>query len=140
MVKYYKIQLFLALFLFTAELCSQNVGINETGSNPDGSAMLDVTSTNKGILIPRLTRAQKFLINTPANGLLIYQTDDTVGFWYYETNKWVPLMRSMTFGKGLTGGYIQGKGSVDLTKPGVSAGLYGNDNEYPVLTVNERPT
>ncbi len=137
MVKYYKIQFFVALFLFSSGLYSQNVGINETGSNPDGSAMLDVTSTNKGILVPRLTRAQKFLINTPANGLLIYQTDDTVGFWYYESNKWVPLMRSMTFGKGLTGGYVQGKGAVDMVKPGVATGTYGNDQEYPLLTVNE---
>ncbi len=133
----YKIHVFLiAIFSFVGSY-AQNVGINETGSNPDGSAMLDITSTNKGILIPRLSRAQKNLINTPANGLLIYQTDDTVGFWYYETNKWVPLMRSMTFGKGLTGGYIQGKGSVDINKSGAVAGSYGNDKEYPVLSVND---
>jgi hypothetical protein len=137
MVKNYKLQIFVTLLLISSQLKSQNVGINETGSNPDGSAMLDVTSTNKGILIPRLTRAQKFLINTPANGLLIYQTDDTMGFWYYETNKWVPLMRSMNFGKGLTGGFIQGKGTVDVSKPGVTAGTFGNNNEYPVLSIND---
>ena len=83
-------------------LSAQNVGINETGANPDVSAMLDINTNTKGILIPRLTRAQKSLIASPANGLLIYQTDDTMGFWYFEQTKWVPVMRSITAGKGLT--------------------------------------
>lgn len=121
----------------TAASFAQNVGINETGALPAGSAMLDVSATNKGLLIPRLSRAQKFLIPTPANGLLVYQTDDTVGFWYYEQNKWVPLMRSINFGPGLSGGFIQGKGSVDLKKSGVIAGTYGNSFEFPVVSVND---
>jgi len=120
---------------FTAD--AQNVGINETGALPAGSAMLDVSATNKGLLIPRLSRAQKFLIPTPANGLLIYQTDDTVGFWYYEQSKWVPLMRSLTFGPGLTGGFIQGKGTADLKKTGVIAGTYGKANEFPIVSIND---
>jgi len=74
----------LAILALASEASAQNVGINETGANPNASAMLDVAANNKGILIPRLNRAQKFLINNPADGLLIYQTDDTVGFWYYE--------------------------------------------------------
>jgi len=104
-----KIALPLFLLLFSSPLMSQNVGINETGANPDASAMLDINTSNKGLLIPRLSRAQKSLIASPANGLLVYQTDDTMGFWYYEQNKWVPVMRSITAGKGLTGGFIQGK-------------------------------
>ena len=115
---------------------AQNVGINETGANPDASAMLDIATSNKGLLIPRLSKAQKSLIATPANGLLIYQTDDTVGFWYYENTKWVPVMRSITFGKGLTGGFIQGKGSVDLKPTGVIPRKYGAMDSIPVVTVN----
>jgi len=118
-------------------LKAQNVGINETGANPSGSAMLDVSSSNKGMLIPRLSRAQKFLIPTPANGLMIYQTDDTIGFWYYEQSKWVPVMRSLTFGPGLTGGYVQGKGSVDIKKSGITAATYGSVNEFPIVTIND---
>jgi hypothetical protein len=128
------------IFTLTSSLFSQNVGINETGTTPDASAMLDVSATSKGILIPRMTRAQKFLIPSPSNGLLIYQTDDTLGFWYYEKNNWVPLMRSITFGKGLTGGtggFIQGKGAVDIKKTGIAPGVYGNNNEYPIVTVND---
>jgi len=115
---------------------AQNVGINETGANPDPSAMLDIATSNKGLLIPRLSKAQKSLIASPANGLLVYQTDDTVGLWYYENTKWMPVMRSITFGKGFTGGYIQGKGSVDLKPTGVTARKYGAMDSIPVVTVN----
>ena len=126
--------LFIGFFSITAH--AQNVGINETGANPDASAMLDINTSNKGLLIPRLSKAQKSLIASPANGLLVYQTDDTVGFWYYEQNKWVPVMRSITAGKGLTGGFIQGKGTIDLKPTGVVAKKYGAMDSIPVVTIN----
>ncbi len=44
--------------------------------------MLDVHSTTKGFLAPRMTAAQKGLITSPATGLLIYQTDASAGFYY----------------------------------------------------------
>jgi hypothetical protein len=134
-----KLRLLFILILVSiiTHVSAQNVGINETGANPSGSAMLDVSATNKGMLIPRLSRAQKFLIPTPANGLMIYQTDDTAGFWYYEQNKWVPVMRSLTFGAGLTGGFVQGKGNIDIKKSGVIMGTYGNVNEFPIVTIND---
>ena len=93
--------------------------------------MLDVSATNKGLLVPRMTKTQKFLIPNPANGLLVYQTDDTAGFWYYEKSQWVPLMRSITFGNGLTGGFVQGKGSVDIKKTGIVPGTFGDKDNYP---------
>jgi hypothetical protein len=126
-----------ALAISVAQINAQNVGINQTGSDPDNSAMLDVSATNKGFLVPRMTKTQKFLIPNPANGLLVYQTDDTSGFWYYEQNQWVPLMRSITFGNGLTGGLVQGKGAVDIKKTGVANSTYGDKDHYPILTVNE---
>lgn len=70
---------------------SQNVGINGTGALPDNSAMLDVASTTGGVLIPRMTDAQRTAIVTPATGLLIYQTDVLAGFWYYNGTMWVYL-------------------------------------------------
>lgn len=132
-----KVFVYITLLLTVSVLKSQNVGINQTGSDPDNSAMLDVSATNKGLLVPRMTKTQKFLIPNPANGLLIYQTDDTAGFWYYEQKQWVPLLRSINFGKGLTGGLIQGKGNVDVNKTGVIAGSYGDGNNYPVIGINE---
>ena len=60
-----------------------------TGTPPDNSSMLDVSSIAKGILIPRMTEAQKNAIVSPATGLLIYQTDNSIGFWYFNGTIWV---------------------------------------------------
>jgi hypothetical protein len=54
-------------------------GIGTT--TPDASAKLDISSTTKGLLAPRMTAAQKTAILLPANGLLIYQTDGVTGFY-----------------------------------------------------------
>ncbi|MDA3819019.1 MAG: hypothetical protein PF590_00885, partial [Candidatus Delongbacteria bacterium] len=61
---------------------SQGVAINTDGSNADASAMLDVKSTSAGMLIPRMTMAQRDAIGSPATGLLIFQTDNTPGYYY----------------------------------------------------------
>src|ERR1041385_977993 len=53
---------------------AQNVGINPTGSAPNNSAGLDVDFTNKGILIPRMTTAQRNAIASPATSLMIFNT------------------------------------------------------------------
>jgi len=83
-----KTLLFASLFASTVSF-AQNVGINGTGALPDGSAMLDVSSTTKGFLTPRMTLAERNAIATPATGLLIYQTDNTPGFYYYNSIAWV---------------------------------------------------
>lgn len=67
------------------------VGINTDSSNPDGSAMLDLKSANKGMLVPRVTKTQRNAIGSPATGLVIYQTDNTPGFYYYSGTTWVSL-------------------------------------------------
>ena len=63
---------------------AQSVAINNDASNADASAVLDVKSTTKGMLIPRMMMAQRDAIAAPANGLLIYQTDNTTGFYFYK--------------------------------------------------------
>lgn len=68
-------------FLLISIYCfPQGAAINTTGATAHPSAMLDISSDNSGILIPRMTKSQKLLIPTPATGLMIYQTDDTTGF------------------------------------------------------------
>lgn len=49
------------------------------------SAIIDYTSTTKGVLIPRMTLAQRNAIASPAPALLIYQTDNNPGFYYFDT-------------------------------------------------------
>jgi len=63
-------------------LHGQSVGINPTGAAPDATAMLDVFSTNSGLLVPRMTLAQRNAIATPATSLLIFQTNSTPGYYY----------------------------------------------------------
>ena len=62
------------------------MGIGTT--TPDASSALDITSTTKGLLIPRMTETQRDAISSPATGLMIYQTDGTVGFYYYNGSSW----------------------------------------------------
>ena len=62
------------------------VGIGTT--KPNASSLLEIKSTNKGLLIPRMTQAQRNAIASPANGLLIYQTDNTKGFYYFDGSAW----------------------------------------------------
>ena len=77
-----------AMLLFSMATFAQ-VGVNTT--TPDPSLMLDITATNKGMLVPRMTAAQKTAIATPANGLLVYQTDAPAGFYYYNGIIWTQL-------------------------------------------------
>jgi len=66
------------------------IGINADGSQPDPSAVLDVKSTNRGMLIPRITTASRDLIPSPANGLLIYNTTSN-RFNYFNGTYWYEI-------------------------------------------------
>lgn len=79
----------IAILSIGTTLHAQNVGINTT--TPDPSSELDVTSTNKGFLTPRMTQVERNAINNPATGLLIYQTDNTAGFYVYDGSAWTPM-------------------------------------------------
>jgi len=83
--------LFLSLFFSLAT--QAQVGIGNT--NPDASSVLDITSTSKGLLAPRMTTLQRLAITTPANSLLVYDTD-LKSFYYYDlpSTAWVSLNSS----------------------------------------------
>jgi len=57
-------------------------------ANPDPSAAVEMKSTDKGVLIPRMSTAQRQAINNPARGLLVYDNDFDQ-FWYFDGNVWV---------------------------------------------------
>ena len=69
------------------------IGINLDGSPADASAMLDVSSTNKGLLTPRMTTAQREAIVSPAEGLSVFDTDEGT-FWYYANTQWNEILNS----------------------------------------------
>src|SRR6187402_630757 len=72
------------LIAFTIFVNAQSVAVNTTGNSADASAMLDVASSSKGFLAPRMTTVQRTGIFSPANGLLVFDTD-TETYWYYST-------------------------------------------------------
>lgn len=76
----------LALFAFVA---NAQVGIGTI--SPDPSAQLDVQSSTKGALIPRMLDTDRMGIASPATGLLVYQTNGSAGFYYYDGVQWLPL-------------------------------------------------
>ena len=85
----------LAVFIPTAGI-SQNVAINDNGADPNSNAILDIdiSTNNKGVLIPRLTEAQKnaMSLETGDEGLMIYQDDQGTGFWYWDGTQWLTLL------------------------------------------------
>jgi hypothetical protein len=74
-----KVFLLMVLTLIISSLSFSQVAINTDGSIPDNSAMLDVKSTSKGLLPPRMTHAELGAIVNPADGLLVYCTDCSSG-------------------------------------------------------------
>lgn len=80
---------FICIFFSIIQMAyAQGVAINTDNTDPDASAALDVKSTSKGVLVPRMTQAQRNAIATPATGLMIFQTDNTPGFYYYTGSAW----------------------------------------------------
>ena len=75
---------------FTTSAFTQ-VGINTDNSAPDPSAMLDVQSIDKGMLVPRMSSAQRTIISNAATGLLVFDLD-TETFWFYDDNGWTELI------------------------------------------------
>ena len=67
-------------------------GIGTT--TPNASSLFEVKSTTKGILIPRMTKNQRDAIVTPATGLLVYQTNSTPGFYYWNGTAWTAVASS----------------------------------------------
>jgi len=92
-----RLKLLTAFLFFTTIFSSQNIiaqslAVNTTGAVADNSAILDITSTAKGMLIPRMTKDEKNGIVAPATGLLVYQSGpDSTGFHYFNGTLWVWL-------------------------------------------------
>jgi len=118
-----KIVTLLALVLVTSGIFAQ-VGINN--ENPDASAALDITSTTGGLLVPRMTNAQRQAISNPAAGLQVFVTDfDGGSFMFYDGTKWGTLSftekrpEAPTIG---TATAVSGEATVPFTAPSSDGG------------------
>jgi BclB C-terminal domain-containing protein len=109
--------LLLALSAFVAHA---QVGIGTI--SPNTSAQLDVQSTTKGLLTPRMLDTERAAIASPATGLLVYQTNGDAGFWYYTGSEWVPVKSTAAAGGGAIIPYASGTPAVMTT---ILGGLVG---------------
>ncbi len=81
----------LILSVLASHVYAQNIGINSNGSTPDNSAMLDVSSTSKGFLAPRMNTGQMTGISSPATGLTVYNTDSG-SYCIYNGSAWLKVL------------------------------------------------
>jgi len=117
-----------AFAILSLGIANAQVGINTT--SPNASAALDITSTDKGLLIPRMTTAQRTAIATPVEGLSVYDTT-TKSNWQYNGTAWTnasPDMRSVNSGSHITndagvGGTGINSGGTNVIAIGASAGF-----------------
>ena len=122
----------MTLMLFTA-LSYAQVGINT--NTPDASSALEIESTAGGILIPRMTEIQRDAIVSPASGLMIYQTDQDFGFYFYNGIQWASVGMSGPQGPvGSTGaqgpaGPVGAAGAPGAQGPQGDQGLQGIQGE-----------
>lgn len=121
----------LTIILFT--ICgyssySQSLAINTDGSTAHASALLDVKSNTKGILIPRMTSVQKNAIASPATGLQVYDTDLNLLF-YYNGSAWVSVATGSNYWTSSGGNLYNNTGTnvgVGTTTPGDKLEVNGN--------------
>jgi len=98
-IKMKKLTLLFPIFFAAFFGDAQSVAINNDGTSAAASAMLDVKSTTKGFMMPRVTSAQRGAIVSPALGLLVFDTD-TKTIWAYNGSAWTNL--SNAGGSGFT--------------------------------------
>ena len=84
--------LLVVFVLLFSTLSFSQIAVNIDGSLPDSSAMLDVQATGMGFLAPRMTEAERPAL--PATGLIIYQTDNDAGYYYYDSITWHKIGRA----------------------------------------------
>ena len=112
----HKTAMLMTLFSFFTFGSMAQISVNTTGNPPDPSSMMDVTATGKGVLIPRMTLSQRPV--SPAVGLLIYQTDVSPGYYFYDGSAWQRIGLAVNDRWILNGNdifYNAGKVSIGLT-------------------------
>ena len=102
------------------------IGINTTGAAPSASAMLDVSSITKGVLIPKMTTAQKFAIVNPAEGLMVYDLDVKQFSYCLNPSGGVVLINCnwVNFGNISSNWYANGNDIVNINGGNVGIGNY----------------
>ncbi|MBL7946772.1 MAG: hypothetical protein JNN32_11975 [Flavobacteriales bacterium] len=114
-----------------AAVCGQGVGINNP--TPHASALLDLTSTDRGLLIPRMTSVERDAIISPASSLMIFNTT-TTRFEYFSGSAWTPLAATGTLDQAYDfGGTGTGR---TITADGGAVTIAGSDGLVSTGSLN----
>ncbi len=105
-------QLIFLLLLNQSVLLAQT-GVAIGGNTVHGSAVMDMSKSKKGVLIPRLTQTARLAINKPAEGLLVYDSTNN-RMYQYQDGVWRYLVNNLFWMKSLSGNYIFSADSVGL--------------------------
>lgn len=128
------IPLILLLLSISYSAKSQNIGINSTGATPDASAMLDIVSTNRGLLIPRvslLSTTDGATILNPQTSLLVYNTNagmtgGQIGFYYNSGSPGAPSWSLFLTSGASSSWLITGNGTTSASTSAI--GVLANNN------------
>jgi len=117
--------LFITVVSYLCANAQSNVGIGTL--TPDPSSVLDLTATDKGLLVPRVTTVQRTAISSPTEGLLVYDTNFGC-FYYFKSGVWISLCNAGATGAtGATGN----SGTAGVTGPtGVTGPVGCNQSNY----------
>ena len=121
----------LVFFIISSAISQQSVAINTTGATANSSSILDVSSTTKGMLIPRMTTLQRTAILNVAVGLMVFDTN-TNSFWFYQSTGWTELQSVSTnpWQKNGNNIYNSNTGFVGIGTQTPSSRLYVKDTSY----------
>ena len=141
------------VILLTSSFAFSQIGVNNDGSTPDGSAMLDVKSNNKGLLPPRMSRVEINAIVNPADGLIVYCTDcgsnGTGALSMFMVGSWIRLatacieptvtttaVTAIAQNTATSGGNVTSDGGATVTARGVCWGTSANPTIDSSKTTN----
>lgn len=131
-VKYLLLIVIFNIFLYAQD----NVGIGTT--NPDASAILELQSTEKGFLVPRMTTAERNAISSPLKGLIVYDTDLELFYFNAGTSgspDWVPILSDeVDLTSQVTGVLPVANGGTGSS--GITGVIKGDGSSYSGLTAN----
>ena len=141
--------LFISLATFLSGQLWAQTGIGTT--TPNASAKLEIASTDKGLLIPRMTKAQReaITLSAAANGLMVYQTDDLTGFyvntsttttvaWTRINSNWTRSGNDIAYTAGniSTAGTITGGNSNTSSISGFAANVVSASSNYSITSAD----